>query len=220
MSLGMCLVYEGIAKVIVGEGTTLTAFEGVIPTKIFEEPVVLVPMIAIVMVIMSLVLCYSKFGYEKNALVYDQKISVETGIKEVASCVVCFLLAGALIGIYQTVNCMTGTDITIKVDLGSSGDVFKNFLPIFIGGIIAKYNNQIVGLTLAIFSTSILTIGMNNANEAGSAFFTTQTINLINGFMVFGVLVYMVNKNRFINWVKMRKYLHTQKRLYPDGKED
>ena len=100
MSLGMCLVFEGIAKVIVGGNSTRQLTDSEITGNFFIEPIVILPILAIVVIIMSLAFCYSKYGYNKNALVYDQKISVDTGINEVTNCIACFILAGALIGLY------------------------------------------------------------------------------------------------------------------------
>lgn len=215
-SLGMCLVYEGIAKVIAGSNNQVVLKSSAITSNFFLEPIIIIPILIIVMVIMSFAFCYTKFGYNKAALVYDQKISVDTGIKEIRNCIVCYILAGALIGLYQTIDLTGQSMIQIKTDLGSSSTVFKNFLPIFIGGIIAKYSNQIVGLTLAVFSTSMLTLGMDAANSIG---FSADVQSLINGFMVFAVLVYMVDKMRFINWVKMKKYLFKERYLNPLRKE-
>ena len=213
-SLGMCLVYEGIAKVIAGNNNTIIIKTVVSFSNFFKEPIIIIPILLIVMLVMSFAFCYTKFGYNKNALVYDQKISVDTGINEVKNCIVCFCLAGALIGLFTVLDIAGMQNITIKTDLGSSSTVFRNFLPIFIGGILAKYNNQIVGLTLAVFSTTILTTGMDTCSAIG---LDGNMVSLINGLMVFAVLVYMVDKNRFINWVKMQRYLAKERYLNPKG---
>lgn len=210
MSLGMCLVFEGISKVIVGSNNSKTLVSSGVTSNFFLEPIIIIPILVIVIIIMSFAFCYTKFGYNKLALVYDQKISVETGIKEVANCIGCFILAGALIGLYQVLDVTSQSQIQIKTDLGSSSTVFKNFLPIFIGGILAKYNNQIIGLALAVYSTQMLSLGMDAANNIG---FTADVQSLITGFMVFGVLVYMVDKQRFINYIKMLKYKFKAKYL-------
>ena len=173
------------------------------------EPIVIIPLASIVCLLMAAALCYTRFGYNKLTLVYNQKISVDTGIDEFLHCVVSFIIAGALIALYQVIS-SCGSQITMNVDLGSSGTVFKNFLPIFIGGILAKYNNQIVGLLLAVLGVTILySYGFDAVNMSST------TSALINGFSVFAVLVYMVDKYRFINWIKMRKYLRKEKYLNP-----
>ena len=206
----MCLVFEGITKVIAGGNNQVVIPSSDITSNFFLEPIIIIPILLVIIAVMSLIFCYSRFGYNKNALVYDQKISVETGIKEVRNCIGCFIMAGALIGLYSVIDLTGQSMIAVKTDLGSSSTVFKNFLPIFIGGIIAKYSNQIVGLTLAIFSTTMLTTGMDAASNIG---FTADIQSLITGFGVFAVLVYMVDKDRFINWVKNQMYLRKLKRL-------
>jgi len=217
ISLGMCLVYEGIAYVIsksVYGSTQVNISTGnYSASNFFMEPIIIIPIAIIVSLLMAAALCYTRFGYNKLALVYNQKISVDTGINEFLHCVVSFIIAGALIALYQVIS-SCGSQITMSVDLGSSGSVFKNFLPIFIGGIIAKYNNQIIGLLLAVLGVTILySYGFDSVSMS-------STVSaLINGFSVFAVLVYMVDKNRFINWVKMRKYLRKEKYLNPkEGK--
>lgn len=209
-SLGMCLVYEGIAKIIVGGNSTYSFTSSSTTGQFVTQPMVLIVITLAVLVVMSLIICYSRFGYNKNALVYDQKISVETGIKEIPSCLFCYALAGLLIALYQFINTLQLGNVTVSVDLGSSTSVFKNFLPIFIGGLLSKYSNQLIGSFMAALGTQLLTQGMDRASSLG---FSSNVQTLITSFMVFLVLVYMVDKYAFINWVKMRMYLHKQKRL-------
>ena len=210
VSLGMCLVYEGIAKVVAnanGFTGTVNLAMGPHTTSFFQEPIILIPLLVIICLIMASALCYTRYGYNKLALVYNQKICVDTGINEISHCIVSFIIAGALIAIYQVMSSCGTASITINVNLASSGTVFRNFLPIFIGGILARYSNQIVGLLLAVIGTTLLyNYGFDNA-------LTATVSSLLNGFSVFAVLVYMVDKQRFINWVKMRRYIFKEKRL-------
>ncbi len=209
-TLGMCLVYEGIAKIIVGNNSTYDFTSSPVTGQFVTRPEVLISLTLAILVVMSLIICYSRFGYNKNALVYDQKISVETGIKEIPSCLFCYALAGLLIGLYQFINTAQLGNVTVNVDLGSSTTVFKNFLPIFIGGLLAKYSNQLIGSFMAALGTQFLLLGMDRASSLG---FSSSIQTLITSFMVFLVLVYMVDKNAFIGWVKMRMYLRKQKHL-------
>jgi ribose transport system permease protein len=216
VSLGMCLVYEGISQVVANaayDTASVKLTSGSHTTSFFLEPIILIPLLIIVCLIMAAALCYTRYGYNKLALVYDQKICVDTGINEISHCIVSFIIAGALIAIYQVMSTCGTAGITISVNLGSSGTVFKNFLPIFIGGILAKYNNQIVGLLLGCFATTVLyQYGFDNATVIG---LSATISSLLNGFSVFAVLVYMVDKQRFINWVKMKRYIKKEKYLYP-----
>lgn len=220
ISLGMCLIYEGIAKVVataVGEEGTISLVPGIHTTSFFIEPIIVIPLLLIVCLVMAAALCYTKYGYNKLALVYNQKIAVDTGINEISHCFISFIIAGALIALYQVMSSCGTASISIKINLASSGTVFKNFLPIFIGGILAKYSNQIVGLLLGVFSTTVLySYGFDNASAIG----LTSTISqLLNGFSIFAVLVYMVDANRFKSWLKMQKYVFKEKRLNPKPKK-
>ena len=144
ISLGMCLVYEGIAKVVAtatGSAGTVNLKMGPYTTSFFQEPIILIPLLIIVCVVMASALCYTRYGYNKLALVYNQKICVDTGINEISHCIISFIIAGALIAIYQVMSSCGTASITINVNLASSGTVFKNFLPICIGGILARYSN-------------------------------------------------------------------------------
>lgn len=216
ISLGMCLIYEGIAKVVAvatGSTGTVNLVSGSMTSSFFMEPVILIPLLVLVCLFMAAALCYTRYGYNKLALVYNQKICVDTGINEISHCIASFIIAGALIAIYQVMTSCGTASITISVNLASSGSVFKNFLPIFIGGILAKYSNQIVGLLLGVFATTVLySYGFDNASAIG---LTSTISSLLNGFSVFAVLVYMVDKQRFLNWVKMRRYIRKEKMLNP-----
>ncbi|MCD8200885.1 MAG: hypothetical protein LUD47_02320 [Clostridia bacterium] len=209
-SLGMCLVYEGIAKIIVGNNNTFSFTSSATTGQFVTQPAVLVILTVAVLAVMSLIICYSRFGYNKNALIYNQKISVETGIHEIPSCLFCYALAGLLIGLYQFMNTTQLGNVAISVNLGTSTSVFKNFLPIFVGGLLAKYSNQLIGSFMAAIGTQFLAQGMDRASALG---FSSNIQTLITSFLIFFVLVYMVDKYAFINWVKMRLYLRKQKRL-------
>lgn len=210
-SLGMCLVFEGAAVVVQGaSGSIKYRASGKLAARFMSQPNNIVITLIIVMVLMSLIICYSRFGYNKNALVYNQKIAVDTGINEIVSCVVCYVIAGGMIGLYQALTDISNTTMTINVNLGSSGTVFRNFLPIFIGSMMMRYSNQIISSFFAVIATSLLTRGMEIAAAIG---INSYISSLISSVMILGVLVYMVDKNAFLGWVKLRRYIRKQKRL-------
>ena len=210
-SLGMCLVFEGLATIIEGRsGQVRYRDSATLAARFTSQPINILLILIFIIVFMSLVICYSRFGYNKNALVYNQKISVETGINEILSCIVCYLLAGALIGLYEALTDLSSTYLNLTVDLGSASTVFRNFLPIFIGSMMAKYSNQLISSFFACIATTLLTRGLDNAGAIG---ITSPISSIITSVMILGVLTYMVDKQAFISWLKMRRYLWKQKRL-------
>lgn len=210
-SLGMCLVFEGLAVIVQGaSGNIKYRASGKLAARFMSQPSNIVITLIIVMILMSLIICYSRFGYNKNALVYNQKIAVDTGINEIVSCVVCYVIAGGMIGLYQALTDISNTTMTISVNLGSSATVFRNFLPIFIGSMMMRYSNQIISSFFAVIATSLLTRGLEFAADIG---INSYISSLITSVMILGVLVYMVDKNAFVGWVKLRMYMRKQKRL-------
>lgn len=210
-SLGMCLVFEGLAVIIQGaSGNIKYRASGKLAATFMSQPSNIVLILLVIMVLMSLIICYSRFGYNKNALVYNQKIAVDTGINEITSCIVCYVIAGGMIGLYQALTDISNTTMTISVNLGSSSTVFRNFLPIFIGSMMMRYSNQIVSSFFAVIATSLLTRGLEFASAIG---INSYISSLITSVMILGVLVYMVDKNAFLSWLKLRRYMSKQKRL-------
>ncbi len=210
-SLGMCLVFEGTAAIVEGKsGQIQYRQSGMLAAKFTSQPVNIILILVIIIVLMSLIICYSRFGYNKNALVYNQKIACDTGINEVLSCVVCYLIAGGLIGLYEVLQDLSSTYMTLSVDLGTASTVFRNFLPIFIGSMMMRYSNQLISSFFACLATTLLTRGLDNAAAIG---ITSPISSLITSVMILGVLTYMVDKQAFINWVKMRRYIWKQRRL-------
>ena len=210
-SLGTCLILEGIAVLVQGASGQINYREsGTLAARFLSQPVNIIVILAIILIVMSLIICYSRFGYNKNALVYNQKIACDTGIKEIPHCIACYIIAGALIAFYQALSNLSSTYMTISVDLGSASTVFRNFLPIFIGSMMAKYSNQLISSFAAAFATTVLDRGLENAAALG---ITSPIQSLITSVMILLVLVYMVDKYVFINWFKMRRYLHKQKKL-------
>lgn len=210
-SLGMCLVFEGLAAIIEGRsGQIKYRPSAALAARFTSQPENILPILAAVIVVMSLIICYSRFGYNKNALVYNQKIAVDTGIGEVKSCVICYLLAGALIGLYEALTDLSSTYMNISVDLGSASTVFRNFLPIFIGSMMARYSNQLISSFSACVAATVLARGLDNAGVIG---ITSPISSIITSVMILGVLTYMVDKYTFINWLRMRRYLWKQRYL-------
>ncbi len=210
-SLGMCLVFEGLAAIIQGKtGQIQYRPSGVYAARFTSQPLNIILILICIIVLMSLIICYSRFGYNKNALVYNQKIACDTGIREITSCIFCYLLAGGLIGLYQVLTDISSTYMNLSVDLGTAGSVFRNFLPIFIGSMMTKYSNQLISSFFACIATTLLNRGLDNAGAIG---ITSPIASLITSVMILIVLTYMVDKYPFINWIKMRRYLWKQKRL-------
>ena len=198
VSLGVCLIYEGITYAICnGKGSVeLHAIEAPSLYPFISSPAFMIICVLVVSVFMLLTLKYSKFGHDKLSLLYGQKVSVDTGINEIKNALVCYALAGALIALYTYISSINLSKVTISTNLGSAMSVMANFLPIFLGGLIAKHSNEVIGLALGVVSVTFFKEGLIRLGVSDS------NISLITSFLIFIILTYMVN---WVNWMNAIK---------------
>ena len=212
VSLGVCLIYEGAAYVItMGKGSI--DIPGNIAPDLYPmitNPIFIIVIVLVVSIFMLLALKYSKFGHDKLSLLYGQKVSVDTGVNEIKNALICYALAGALIAIYTYIFSINQSKIQVSTNLGSAMSVMANFLPIFLGGLIAKHSNEVIGLILGVISVTLFKEGLTRFGVDDS------TISLITSFLIFVILTYMVN---WTNWVRIIKNkIKNYKLSYYEGK--
>ena len=198
VSLGVCLIYEGAAYVITAGKGSVDIPGSIAPDlyPLITSPVFIIMTILVVSIVMIIALKYSAFGHDKLSLLYGQKVSVDTGVNEIKNALICYALAGALIALYTYILSINQSKITVQTNLGSAMSVMANFLPIFLGGLIAKHSNEVVGLFLGVVSVVMFKQGLTRFGVSDS------TISLITSFLIFIILTYMVN---WTNWVRIIK---------------
>ena len=187
-SLGVALLYEGLAFTIT-KGSNVSFYGKTdvsgITTNIFYMMII----IAVVLVVTIVLFDRSRFGFRYKALMAGQKVSVNTGIKEVSNAVICYAFSGALMSI---VGYLTATSVgTISVDIlnfGSIGIMFSAFLPMFIGGFIGRYSNDKLGYLLAAITMTFFSMAYSALNLKSS----TQSI--INAVLLVVFLIYLSNE--------------------------
>ena len=108
VSLGVALFYEGLAFAITsGYGVSFVA-----NAELTSFPSVINYALVIIfgLLIFIFIFDHTQFGYEYKSLVSGQKVSVNTGIKEVPNAVCCYMIAGALMGVVGFISATnTGT---------------------------------------------------------------------------------------------------------------
>ena len=187
-SLGVALLYEGLAFTITN-GSNVSFYGKTDVSGITTNIFCMLVIIAAVLTITIVLFDRSRFGYRYKALMAGQKVSVNTGIKEVSNAVVCYAFSGALMSI---VGYLTATSVgTISVDIlnfGSIGVMFSAFLPMFIGGFIGRYSNDKLGYLLAAITMTFFSM----AYSALSLKSSTQSI--INAVLLVVFLIYLSNE--------------------------
>lgn len=182
VSLGIALFYEGLAFTITdGYGVSfvsnveLTSFPSV-------RNYLLVIIVALAVII--LLFDYTRFGYDYKALLSGQKVSVNTGIKEVPNAVICYAVCGALMGIVGFISATNTGTIQMSLNFSSISVMFTAFLPMFIGGFIGRYCNDKIGYVLGAVTTALISLMYARLNVDSSLQQIVTALTLV-GFLIF-----------------------------------
>ena len=156
VSLAMALLYEGLAFVITdGYGVSF-----VNNTELVGFPSVTNYLLIIIVAVIFMIVIFdhTEFGFNYKALLSGQKVSVNTGIKEIGNTLGCYAIAGALMGVQGFVTSTNTGTIQMALNFGSIGAMFVAFLPMFIGGFIGRFANDKLGYLLGAVSMAFVSI--------------------------------------------------------------
>ena len=204
-SLGMAMIYEAIGFMYNrAKGVKLIGRSNLL---IFSKfPTVIIIML-IVLVILIILYDFTKFGFNRSALASGQKIAVDMGINEKKNAVICYVIAGALLGIAGCIYISKYGTVTPETGLSSSSYFMTAFLPMFIGGAISKYSSYPVAVYIGAFTQACITSGLS-VMGAGNSLMT-----IINGIIVLIFLIYTSNNYKIIEFQMFRQKLEKAKQI-------
>lgn len=201
-SLGVTLIYEGIlytltsGKYVMAEVQN-ASMSGFVGTWVYATLIIMS-----VLAFTILLFDHTKFGFDYNALKNGQKVAVNTGIKEVGNAVICYMICGGLMGIVGFLNAARNTNINGgQLNFGSISIMFTAFLPMFIGGYIARFSNEKFGFLLAAIVMSLL----NATFAVFSNEVTASMQSIINAVLLVVFLIYLNNENLLVRILSPRK---------------
>ncbi|MBQ9825059.1 MAG: hypothetical protein IJM63_11215 [Solobacterium sp.] len=194
VSLAVALFYEGFAFTLTGghgvsfaNNASLLGF-GTIPNYLL--------VIASSLALMVIVYDHTKFGYEYKALLSGQKVAVSTGIKEVPNAVLCYVIAGILMGAQGFISATSNGAITMALNFGSISPMFMAFLPMFIGGFIGRFTNDKLGYLLGAISSALISLTYVRLNVSSSA------QQIISAVLMVSFLIYLNNEGKLKQLLK------------------
>ena len=156
VSLGIALLYEGAAFAITkGYGVSFVANREL--TKFPSVPNYLL-VILVGLAVIIFFFDYTQFGYDYKALLSGQKVSVNTGIKEVPNTIGCYMITGGLMGVVGFISATNTGTIQMALNFGSIGVMFNAFLPMFIGGFIGRFCNEKIGYLFGAITTAFISL--------------------------------------------------------------
>jgi ribose transport system permease protein len=198
-SLGVTLIYEGILYTITSGKYLMTEVQNSSMTGFVGTWIYAAVIIIVVLLIIILLFDHTRFGYDYRALKSGQKVSVNTGIKEVPNAIICYTLCGLLMGIVGFLNAARNTNINGgQLNFASISIMFTVFLPMFIGSYIGRYCNEKIGFLLAAVCMSAL----NSTFAVFSNEVTASMQSIINAVLLVLFLIYLNNEERICLRIK------------------
>lgn len=160
LGIGMALIYETLSFGAYNQqGLMLYGKPGV---GILSNVYFIVIVAVLLLLILSYLYKFSKFGYEWHAIAGSQNLASDSGINIFSNCIKSYAIAGALVacaGVFETAY--SGT-LAPVMGMTSNGLVFKNLFPMFLGIWIGSFmKNNILGILIGSLSVKILTIGLS-----------------------------------------------------------
>lgn len=197
VSIGITMIYEAL-------GYMFNRAKGIKmignPALVFSKLPYSLIVVAVAVVILIFLFNFTSFGYQWRMLRSGQKIAVDMGVNEKKNAVICYVIAGVLLGIAACMYLSKYGMVSPEVGLSSSSYFMSAFLPLFIGGAIEKYSDKNIGVMIGALTQAIITSGFGKLNFSSSL----QTV--LNGVIVMAFLVYTSNSYKLV----VRK-LHREK---------
>ena len=184
-SLGVTMIFEAIAfSLNKSNGIRLI---GRFDMLIWGRPPYSLILLGIALLILIYILNYTKFGYNSRSLQTGQKNAVDVGINENLNAVLAYMVAGGLIALAGVIYMCQYGYIAPQTGLSSSSFMMGAFLPVFIGGALARYSDRNIGVVIGAFIQATISSGIVNMGASSSM----KTV--IDGAIVLVFLVYLSN---------------------------
>lgn len=191
-SLGVTLIYEGILFTITEGRYVMKEVQNKSMTAFTGHWLYAALVIAVILVLCIILFDYTKFGYEYKALKRGQKVTVNTGIREIPNAIACYAFCGGLMGLVGFLNAARSTTINGgQLNFGSISIMFTAFLPMFIGSYIGRFVNEKVGFLFAALCMSML----NSTFAVFSNEVSASMQAIINAVLLVVFLIYLSNEH-------------------------
>ena len=188
VSLAVTLFYEGMAFTLTGgHGVSFANSASLLSFATIPNFLII---IAVTLAFMLIVFDHTRFGYEYKALLTGQKVTVNTGIREIPNAIACYTIAGTLMGAQGFISATTNGTIQMSLNFGSIAHMFMAFLPMFIGGFIGKFSNDKLGYLLGAVCSALISLLYVRLNVSSSMQQITSALLLV------AFLIYLNNESR------------------------
>ena len=196
VSLGVTLLYEGIAFTITGgSGVSFTTNDSLTSFPNIRNYLIV---IGVALVLMIVIFDYTGFGYNYKALMSGQQVAVNMGIREIPNTIGCYAISGSIMGVVGFLSATFSGTIQNSLNFGSITAMFTAFLPMFIGGFISRYSNDKLGYLLGALTTAFISLMYTRLSMDASV----QSI--VTALILVVFLIYLNNESKITGLFKRK----------------
>ncbi len=186
LGIGMACILECVGFAMSdGVGFRMTGISGV---EILSDVNFTIFVVGIIMVLMLVLMTYTRFSYHFRAVRGSQKIAKSSGINVFVNVAICYTVAGVLVAVSGVLDAAFSGSMAASMGLTSNGSIMSNMFAMMIGcNFLSKYINQSIGIVSAAVALKIFSMGLTcfNVSDAMSS--------SINMFLFIAFLVYQAN---------------------------
>ncbi len=157
VSIGVAMIYEAIAFLLNGGRGVSVIMHPELP--VFASPGAIALLAAVIVAFLVVLTNFTKFGYNSNSLRSGQATAVNIGIDEKRNALACYSIAGSLMAAAGAISLSILGTMTPKLSLGSSSYMMNAFLPLFLGGFLARFSDRNVGIVAGAFVQACIISG-------------------------------------------------------------
>lgn len=189
LGIGMACIYECIGFAATnGTGLRLMGNQG---ARILGDVNFTIAVVLITVVVMLVLMRYSKFSYYFRAVQGSQQIARNAGINVFVNVAICYTVAGVLATMAGVLEAAFSGTMSPAMGLTSNGSVMANMFPMMIGcSFLSKYIDANIGVVSAAVALKIFAMGLNCFGVSDAL---SSCINMV---LYIAFLVYLANAYR------------------------
>lgn len=193
LSIGMCMIYEGIPRIFISGGLTLSRKLGILSYAPYCYIV-----LAVAFAIYYIIINYTVFGHNMAIIGANRDVAYRSGINLPMTKLKAFIMSGFYIGIACVVFVGQTGSVTVATNLGSCSVIFDAMMGFFVASFLSRYCGLAIGAVVGVFSMRVLSTGLISCG------FSSSVNQIFTGFFLLILLVISANQGMFAE-IKMRK---------------
>jgi len=184
LSIGLCMVYEGLPRIFVSAGLTSTR-----AMSVFSNQPLCFYVLAVAFVVYYFIHNYTVQGKNMAIIGANQGVAFRSGISLPKTKLKSFLLSGVFIGIASVIYIGQRSSIATPSNLSSVTSIFDAIMGFFVASFLARYCGLPIGIVIGVLTMRILNTGLVSCGLSASV------NQILTGFFLLILLIISANQN-------------------------